>query len=156
MLTIDANALAAMRVHAEESFPEECCGVLFSTPEGQVVRRITNTQNRLHAVDRVAYPRDARMAYHMDDDELQRVNRDGDQPGWGIVLFYHSHPQHDAYFSATDRAQALFGGMPDAGPSYPGVAWVVVSVYDRSVRDVQAYAWNEDARDFDAVPFAVA
>jgi [CysO sulfur-carrier protein]-S-L-cysteine hydrolase len=155
MLTIDANALAAMRAHAEESFPEECCGVLFATPGGQRVRRMTNVQNRLHAADPVAHPRDARTAYHMDARELLAVNRDADQPGWRIVLFYHSHPEHDAYFSATDRAQALWGEPPDAEPAYPGVAWVVVSVYDRSVRDVQAYAWNEATRDFDAVPFAV-
>ena len=116
---------------------------------------MTNVQNRLHAADPAQHPRDARTAYHMDARELFEVNRVADQPGWWIVCFYHSHPQHDAYFSPTDRAQALWGDPPDAEPAYPGVAWLVLSVYDRRLRDVQAYAWDETARDFANVPFAV-
>ncbi len=158
MLTIDPQAAAAMRAHAEEAFPEECCGVLFAGPDGQVVRRMTNVQNRLHAEDPHAHPRDARTAYQMEPRELLQVNRDGDRPGWRIVLFYHSHPSHDAYFSATDKARALWGDPsdPDAEPSYPGVAYVVVSVYDRVVRDVKAYAWDEAARDFREIAFAAS
>lgn len=148
MLSIDERVLAAMRTHAEEGFPEECCGVVFATPEGQLVRRMTNVQNRLHAADPVAYPRDARTAYQMDPRELFEVNRDGDQPGWRILLFYHSHPSHGAYFSDTDKARALWGEPPDAEPAYPGAVYVVLSVYDRAVRDVKGYAWNDATRDF--------
>lgn len=157
MLTLTDTALAAMRAHAEEAFPEECCGVLFASPGGQVVRRMTNTQNRLHAADPERHQRDARTAYHMDARELLDVNRQGDAPGWRIVLFYHSHPSHDAYFSATDKAHALWED-PESGPepAYPGVAWVVLSVYDRTVRDAKAYAWDETARDFLETPFMVA
>ena len=36
------------------------------------------------------------------------MNGRRDEPGWRIALFYHSHPQHDAYFSPTDKAQALY------------------------------------------------
>jgi proteasome lid subunit RPN8/RPN11 len=157
MLAIEARAMAAMRAHAEETFPEECCGVLFVTPEGHVVRRMTNVQNALHAADPSAHPRDARTAYDMDSRELFEVNRDGDRPGWRIMLFYHSHPSHGAYFSPTDKARALWGESGgDPEPLYPGVAYVVISVYERTVRDVKAYAWNEDARDFEEVAVRVA
>lgn len=157
MLTIDAQAMAAMRAHAEEAFPEECCGALFATPDGQLVRRMSNIQNRLYAEDPVAHTRDARTAYQMDPRELFEVNRDGDRPGWRIVLFYHSHPSHDAYFSPTDKARALWGDPEsDPEPAYPGVAYLVISVYDRAVRDAKAYAWNEEARDFDETAFAAA
>jgi len=156
MLTIESTAAAAMRAHAEASYPEECCGVLFATPEGQHVRRMTNIQNRLHAADSTRHPRDARTAYHMDARELFEVNRDADRPGWRIVLFYHSHPEHDAYFSPTDRAQALWGDGADAEPAYPGVAWLVLSVYARSLRDMKVYAWDENVHDFAPRPFTIA
>jgi adenylyltransferase/sulfurtransferase len=153
MIAIDAAALAAMHAHAEEGFPEEVCGVLFASPTGQVVRRMQNVQNALHAADPVANPRDARTAYQFDGAELLDVTRRGDEPGWRIVLFYHSHPQHGAYFSDTDKARALFGGEIDLGPAFPGVAYLVISVYDRVVRDRKTFAWDEAAQDFVETPF---
>jgi proteasome lid subunit RPN8/RPN11 len=157
MLAIDAKAMAAMRAHAEDAFPEECCGALFATQDGQMLRRMTNIQGALHAADPATHPRDARTAYQMDPRELFEVNRDADRPGWRILHFYHSHPSHGAYFSPTDRARALWGDpTADPEPAYPGVAYMVLSVYERVVRDVKAYAWNDDARDFEEISVRVA
>jgi len=153
MIAIAAAALDAMHAHAVEGFPEEVCGVLLAGPDGQVVRRMRNVQNELHAADPVANPRDARTAYQFDAAELLEVTRRGDVPGWRIVLFYHSHPQHGAYFSDTDKARALFGGEVELGPAFPGVAYLVISVYDRAVRDRKCFAWDETAQDFRETPF---
>ena len=153
MIEIEPHALDAMERHAVEGFPEEVCGVLLAGPTGQVVRRMTNVQNALHAADPVANPRDARTAYQFDAAELLEVSRQGDEPGWRIVLFYHSHPQHGAYFSDTDKARALFGGEVELGPAFPGVAYLVISVYDRVVRDRKAFAWDDAAEDFVEAPF---
>jgi adenylyltransferase/sulfurtransferase len=148
MIEIEPGALDAMHAHAVEGFPEEVCGVLFASPGGQVVRRMTNTQNALHAADPVANPRDARTAYQFDAAELLDATRQGDDPGWRIVLFYHSHPQHGAYFSDTDKARALFGGEVELGPAFPGVAYLVISVYDREVRDRKIFAWDDAKEAF--------
>ena len=156
MIEIEATALDAMHAHAVEGFPEEVCGVLFASPSGHVVRRMQNVQNALHAADPVANPRDARTAYQFDAAELLAVTRQGDAPGWRIVLFYHSHPQHGAYFSDTDKSRALFGGEVELGPAFPGVAYLVISVYDRVVRDRKTFTWDETAEDFVEVPFAAA
>ncbi len=153
MIEIETDALDAMHAHAVEGFPEEVCGVLFASPTGQVVRRMTNVQNALHAADPVANPRDARTAYQFDGAELLDVTRQGDEPGWRIVIFYHSHPQHGAYFSDTDKARALFGGEVELGPAFPGVAYLVISVYDRVVRDRKTFAWDEEGEDFVETPF---
>lgn len=152
-LALTKAALAIMRAHAEESFPEECCGALFASPGGLEVRRMTNIQNRLHAADPTL--RDARTAYSVDPAELLDVVRTGDRPGWRLVAFYHSHPDHDAYFSATDRARALWGEGPDAEPSYPGLSWIVLSVHGRRVGVVKAFAWDEGTRDFRELPLTV-
>lgn len=153
MIEIETTALDAMHAHAEEGFPEEVCGVLFASPHGQVVRRMANVQNALHAADPVANSRDARTAYQFDGGELLAVTRQGDEPGWRIVLFYHSHPQHGAYFSDTDKSRALFGGEVELGPAFPGVAYLVISVYDRVVRDRKTFAWDEAAEEFVETPF---
>lgn len=156
MIEIEAPALEAMHAHAVEGFPEEVCGVLLASPTGQVVRRMANVQNALHAADPSANPRDARTAYQFDAGELLDVTRQGDQDGWRIVLFYHSHPQHGAYFSDTDKARALFGGEVELGPAFPGVAYLVISVYDRVVRDRKVFAWDEGAEDFLETAFGTA
>lgn len=157
MIAIEAQALEAMHAHAVEGFPEEVCGVVFATPNGQVVRRLTNIQNELHAQDPEQFPRTATTAYYMDSRELYEVERQAREPGWTVHVFYHSHPQHDAYFSPTDRAQASYTDPVDGsrGPTYPGTTWLVVAVYDRVVRDSQVYAWDDRTQDFTPTEFVV-
>lgn len=157
MIEIERAVMEAMRAHAVEGFPEEVCGVVFASPGGQIVRRLRNVQNELHAQDPEQYPRTAATAYHMDSRELFEIEKQGRAPGWSVVAFYHSHPQHDAYFSPTDRAQASYTDPIDGsrGPTYPGTSWIVVSVYDRVVRDVRAYAWDDGTQDFVGITLAV-
>jgi proteasome lid subunit RPN8/RPN11 len=157
MLAIESGALSEMRAHAEETYPEECCGVVLATPNGQRVRRMANVQNRLHAADPVANPRDARTAYNFDSRELFDVNREGDQPGWKILVFYHSHPDHGeaAYFSPTDKQQALTQWEPQE-PTYPGTVYIVFAVCDGAVTDAKAFTWDEAATDFVETPIASA
>ena len=157
MIEIEGRVIEAIHAHALEGFPEEVCGVVFASPTGQVVRRLKNIQNELHAQDPEQFTRTAATAYHMDSRELFAIEKQGREPGWSVMVFYHSHPQHDAYFSPTDRAQASYADPIDGskGPTYPGTIWLVVSVYDCLVRDAKAYAWDDAAADFVEVPFAV-
>ena len=68
--------------------------------------------------------------------------------GATLKAFYHSHPNHDAYFSAEDKA----GATPFGEPTYPEAAQIVVSIYDRIVKRVRAYVWNPERQDFVEVP----
>ena len=61
-----------------------------------------------------------------------------------LLAIYHSHPQHEAYFSAEDRKQATVWDEP----SYPDAAQIVVSVFDGMVKGAKAFRWNEEQRDF--------
>ena len=57
----------------------------------------------------------------------QRLEREGLEVR-GIV---HSHPDHAAHFSAMDRQQATWRlGDDPPEPSFPGVSYLVISVYD--------------------------
>ena len=68
---------------------------------------LKNIQNKLHALDPLTYPRTAVIAYTMDPLELDNVIRlKRKTSATRLKAFYHSHPNHDAYFSAEDRAFA--------------------------------------------------
>lgn len=130
--------------HAVEAFPEECCGVILSDGRSDQVRRCTNIQNALHTLDPEGYPRDATIAYAMDPKELESIIREAESNGAKIKAFYHSHPNHEAYFSEEDKAFA----SPFGEPSYPDSGQIVISIYHGAVKRIAAYVWAPEKRDF--------
>jgi proteasome lid subunit RPN8/RPN11 len=145
MLRFRQTTVEAIYAHAREHYPEECCGFVLADEEaGETVRRIGNVQNRMHALDAATFPRDATLAYFMDPKELLAVHRELDDGGVSIKAVYHSHPNHEAYFSPEDKKQALF----DDEPMYPGAVYLVVSIYDRQVRATRAFEWDDEERNF--------
>ena len=145
MLRFDHATLESLHAHALETYPEECCGFVLSDGEVETVRRITNVQNVMHEKYPDEFVRDARTAYFMDPKELFAVQREIDGGEWEIKAMYHSHPDHDAYFSPEDKKVALGGGDQ---PMYPGVVYLVMSVYDRQIRSMRAVEWDDEERDF--------
>ena len=130
--------------HAEEEFPEECCGVVLSNGITDRAQRLRNIQNELHALDPKTHPRTAAIAYNIDVRVLDSLLLEANKIGYTLKAFYHSHPNHPAYFSPEDRAAAT----PLGEPTYPEAAQIVVSIYDREVRKVLAFAWSDDKNDF--------
>ena len=144
MIHLSAKTWEAICQHAQEIFPDECCGAILTKDGREDVRRITNIQNAMHEKDPQQFPRDATIAYFMEPKELLAVNKAVDSGHAGLKAFYHSHPNHEAYFSAEDKRQALFGDEP----AYPDTVYLVISVYDHQVRNIKAFQWNETAKDF--------
>lgn len=95
----------AMRTHGEETYPNECCGILLGKAdeaggnEVQAVLRAGNTR-----VD------SAHNRYHISPVELIQAQRVGRESGLDIIGFYHSHPDHPTQWSATDFAEAHWIG----------------------------------------------
>jgi len=145
MATLSRSAMDEIRSHCLEEFPDECCGVLVAERGGrQRVMRVRNIQNEMHAKDPQRYPRTARIAYAGHPGDLRVALEAADTDGSSLVAFYHSHPDHDAYFSAEDTAQAT----PLGEPSYPDAVQIVVSVYGAEVRAIKAFAWSEVQRAY--------
>jgi proteasome lid subunit RPN8/RPN11 len=139
MARIDSAAMHQIHVHSEEEYPSECCGVVVEVAGDVRVVRVRNIQDEMHAKDPARYPRTSRTAYAGHPADLRAALELADGPGCRLVAFYHSHPDHDAYFSAEDTVQAT----PFGEPSYPDALQIVVSVYERRVRTVKAFAWSE-------------
>jgi len=142
-ITLTETAWQEIVRHAIEAFPEECCGVILVHGTSDTVRSCANRQNDLHALDPETYPRNATIAYAMDPKDLERILEEV-EGGASIKAFYHSHPNHEAYFSAEDKAFA----SPFGEPIYPDAIQIVISVFDRAARELRAYAWADEQRDF--------
>jgi proteasome lid subunit RPN8/RPN11 len=134
--------------HSQETFPEECCGIIVSNGKTDHVLRLKNLQKERHAKNPEIYPRDATIAYSMDDMELESKILEAEKMGFQLKAFYHSHPNHKAYFSKEDRD----GATPFGEPTYPDTAQIVVSVYNRAVKTIKAFAWSDEKKDFVELP----
>lgn len=148
---ISAASFAAIKTAALEAYPNECCGMIIERDGREEVVRVTNLQDELHAKDPEQFPRTAKTAYSMGA-EAAPVLLAAERGEVRLRAFYHSHPEHDAYFSEEDRKQA-FGGWDE--PNYPDAAQIVISVYGREVKNTAVFRWDEKARDFVDAELAV-
>jgi [CysO sulfur-carrier protein]-S-L-cysteine hydrolase len=151
-VTLTESAWNEITRHALECFPEECCGVIIRRGDSDEVQRCKNIQNLKHSQDPINNPRDAKIAYSIDPQELNALLNAAAASGASLKAFYHSHPNHDAYFSAEDKE----GATPFGEPTYPETAQIVVSIYDRTVKRVRAYLWSPERKDFVEVPVTTA
>jgi [CysO sulfur-carrier protein]-S-L-cysteine hydrolase len=148
MVELQQDAWNSIAAHAQETFPDECCGVVFSRNSADRVVPLKNIQNNLHALDPLTYPRTAVIAYAMDPLELDNVIRQAEANGERLKAFYHSHPNHEAYFSDEDKLFAC----PFGEPTFPDTVQIVVSIYLRSVKTAKAFLWSDEKSDFVEVP----
>ncbi len=138
---------------AEREFPYECCGFIIGDSSSEKVRPITNIQNAQHAKDPSAFPRDARTAFLMDPKEHLAVMREIDDRKLALKIVYHSHPDHEAYFSATDRRQAC-SFDPDY-PDYPETAYVVMSIMGGKFNRAAAFVWDDARKEFVEITLSI-
>lgn len=146
-MIVTAEELAAIHAQAVREYPHESCGVIIARAGERRLMPCRNVQNELHAKDPVQHPRDARTAYYIDPQDLLRLGRlEGE--GFAVAVIYHSHIDAGAYFSETDKRQALFGDEP----MYPGAAYVVCSVRGGPpgprIEGSAAFRWDPAQRDF--------
>ena len=144
--SIHRATFEAIVVQAEREFPFECCGFIIGDDAVEEVRPITNIQNRMHASEPGAFPRDARTAFLMEPKEHLAVMNEIDRRKLQLRVVYHSHPDHDAYFSATDRAQAC--SFDPEFPDYPDTAYIVMSIRAGKFSRAAAFVWNAAKKEF--------
>ncbi|MGH9607675.1 MAG: Mov34/MPN/PAD-1 family protein [Terracidiphilus sp.] len=104
VLRLSRSVYEALRIHGEETYPYECCGVLLgrSTGGGWSVEAAARAGN--------ARSDSARNRYEIAAAELVRIERGAREQGLEIAGFYHSHPDHPPEWSETDLAEAHWVG----------------------------------------------
>ena len=123
---------------ARSGYPLEVCGVLLG--QGPFVHAVVPVPNR-----EVESPR---VRYQIAPEDLARIQREGREMGLEIVGYYHSHPDHPARPSDTDRAFAA-EGLSD------GVVHLVVGVDASRRATLTAWVFRDRGSDFDRVELEV-
>jgi glutamate-1-semialdehyde 2,1-aminomutase len=143
------DELAAIRRQASAEYPNECCGVILVRGSERRLLACRNVQDARHAEDPLAFPRTGRNAYYMHPLDVLAFERLADQ-GFRLAVIYHSHPDAGAYFSETDRAQAMSTGV-GGEPGFPDTVQLVVSVVAGRPEAVAAYRWSPQSRAFERI-----
>lgn len=99
------TAWEKMRRHGEQSYPQECCGVLLGNTRGGGERLVLRAEPCRNACTGTLHNR-----YSIDPRDLIRIQFDSREEGLEILGFYHSHPDHPAAWSPTDLQEAYWIG----------------------------------------------
>ncbi len=120
---IEADGVAA--------YPNECCGIMYGHDEGgrRVVARLETVAN--------AYAADEQYhRFRIGPADLMRAERSCH--GGELVLgFYHSHPDHPARPSETDRQHG-----------WPFYSYVIVAIHQRVPADMTSWVLDEATEQF--------
>jgi proteasome lid subunit RPN8/RPN11 len=133
---IAAAAIAAVRAHGAEGYPNEICGVLVGPRGGRTATEAKRARNLI--VER------SRDRYEIDPADHLRIQREADADGQDIVGYYHSHPDHPAQASRFDTERA-----------WSGYVYVIVSVANGEPVDANAFVAENDGGPFRSEPLEI-
>lgn len=134
---------------------EEACGYL----EGPLADpllcdaavELENLANKYHAIDPEAHPRTGREYFKVNGRKFERAIELGAQQGRPVKVFFHSHLDCGAYFSAEDAASMTLGGTGE--PAYD-LAYLVTAVDAGVVTAHRLFIWDAGTRAFVEAPFS--
>ncbi|MBW4468232.1 MAG: M67 family metallopeptidase [Pegethrix bostrychoides GSE-TBD4-15B] len=150
MLILSAAHQQEIQAHAEQAYPEECCGILLGHLERDdhdsqktvvAVRPTPNAWSEAVAADLVTLNIPARHIasdarrdrYWIDPQDLLKVQREARDRSLQVIGIYHSHPDHPAIPSETDRRLA-----------WSEYSYLILSVQQGQVG--QVLSWQLDNR----------
>ena len=122
MIQIENDPWAAMVAHARASYPNECCGAMLGSTDGETktVREAIALQNAFEGAQAARY--------ELRPEDLLAADKAARERNMDLIGIYHSHPFNRAYPSATDLAQA-----------WEGLVYVIVSLRDFLRPTVKAF-----------------
>jgi proteasome lid subunit RPN8/RPN11 len=116
-LAIAAKHIEQIHAHARDAYPDECCGLMIGTFDGDICR-VAELRPSTNATP------DPAKRYVIDPLTYLHADRAARQRGMEIIGIYHSHPDADPVPSRTDCDEgwpgyvyliaAVRGGKPDA------------------------------------------
>jgi len=135
-LRIRSSDFERLRVHGEETYPQECCGVLVGEiGDGgeRTVHRVVRCGN--------ASTDSPEKRYQISPAELVRIQREARMDGHNIVGFYHSHPDWPARWSSTDLDEA----------HWTGCSYVITSIENGKAAGTSSFLLRagEEAKHFE-------
>lgn len=96
MIEIEQRAWHTMVLHAERTYPNECCGAMLGHTR----------DDRRSVVEAVAlentWDGEQGEHYQVRPEDLLHADKEARTRGLELIGIFHSHPDCDAYFSETD------------------------------------------------------
>ena len=133
-LILDNDTSKNMREHALATFPEECCGFMFGSFNDDRVK-----VNNVKVVNNT-HPDHRSRRFLISPEDYMNAEKYADKNSLALVGVYHSHPNHPAMPSETDRLSAM-----------PGFTYIIYSIMDGEPADVRAWVLDEDRSKFSEV-----
>lgn len=153
---IAKSALARIEQAAREAYArdEEACGYLEGPASDPLLCdtaiELENLANKYHAVDPEAHPRTGREYFKVNSLKFERAIEEGRKRQRPVKVFFHSHLDCGAYFSAEDAASMTLDG---GEPSYE-LAYLVTAVDAGAVTAHKLFVWDGSSRRFVEAPFS--
>ena len=124
-----------MKAHAERGYPHEICGVM-AGKDGRISESMEcKNLNTERAHDRYEL---APASFNAADSKARENNL-------GITGIYHSHPDHPARPSETDRQRA-----------WAGWGYLIISVEKGAFKEATLWFLNEKTERFEQAEFSVS
>ena len=125
-LRIPTRLLQQLILTASRGYPHETCGLLVGEDRGDGVRveKVRNARNLSH--DRL------RDRYTLDPRDFLAADAEARRSGLDIIGIWHTHPDHPARPSTTDRDAA-----------WAGYTYMILSVHPGGVGDATAWRLHD-------------
>jgi proteasome lid subunit RPN8/RPN11 len=130
MIRIEPEPWAAMTAHARAAYPNECCGAMLGTIDGEhkTVRVSMQLENAFEGAQAARY--------ELRPEDLLRADKAARERHMDLIGIYHSHPDCDAYFSKTDLQN-----------SCPWYSFVVLSIQKGEFHHANSWLPNFEQTD---------
>ena len=131
-LVLPPDLARAIEREGSAAYPNECCGILFGRDVG--------SERRVERLEPVANSFQADEQYHrfsIEPKDLMRAEKSAADSGQLVLGFYHSHPDHPARPSETDRQAA-----------WPFYSYVIVSIAEGEPLDMTSWVLEEATERF--------
>lgn len=143
MLTISTVYLQQIRQQGENTYPEECCGLLLGTLDKHqgIVTEIYPTPNSwtLEAQSLLGDNSDKKLSrcnrFSIDPKILLQVQKEARNRELNIIGVYHSHPDYPAIPSQFDQAIA-----------WPDYYYIIVSIQQGKAQALLGWQLDENSQ----------
>ncbi len=137
-IALSDSHILSIRTHAENTYPEECCGLLLGTIADDIktLVEVWPADNAWSAQAQENWPEQTglteRRRYAIKPADMLRAMKHGRDRNLDIIGIYHSHPDCPAVPSECDRTMA-----------WAQYSYIIVSVRQGSSEDLRS--WSLDA-----------
>ena len=130
-LILNNDTSKSMQEHAVATCPEECCGFMFGSfkDDRVIIDSVKVVEN--------SHPDFKARRFLISPEDYMNAEKYSEENGLTLVGVYHSHPNHPALPSETDRLAAM-----------PGFAYIIYSIMDGEPAEVTAWELEEDRSKF--------